>query len=149
MKIALVGSAGGHLAHLLMLRAFWGHHDRFWVTPDKPDARARLSSERHYLAYGPTWRSPRAAVRNLSLAVRVLGQERPDVVVSTGAALAVPFFIEARRRGIARVFIEVYDRLERPSLSGALVAPLASAVVAQWPEQLEAYPDAVLLGPIQ
>jgi beta-1,4-N-acetylglucosaminyltransferase len=149
VKVGLVGSAGGHLAHLLLLRPFWERHDRFWVTPDKPDARARLVGERHVAQGGPTWRSASAAARNLALAARVLADERPDVLVSTGAALAVPFFVVARARGIPTVFIEVYDRIDRPSLSGALLAPLATAVVAQWPEQLDAWPHAVLLGPIR
>jgi beta-1,4-N-acetylglucosaminyltransferase len=148
VKVGLVGSAGGHLAHLLMLRPFWSGHDRFWVTPDKPDATARLAGERRYVCFGPTWRSPSAAARNLALAARVLAAERPDVLVSCGAAVAVPFFLVARVRGIPTVFIEVYDRVDRPSLTGALLAPLATEVVAQWPEQLDAWPHATLLGPI-
>jgi UDP-N-acetylglucosamine:LPS N-acetylglucosamine transferase len=82
------------------------------------------------------------------LAARVLAAERPDVLVSCGAAVAVPFFLVARVRGIPTVFIEVYDRVDRPSLTGALLAPLATEVVAQWPEQLDAWPHATLLGPI-
>lgn len=32
MKICLVGSSGGHLTHLYMLKPFWKDKDRFWVT---------------------------------------------------------------------------------------------------------------------
>ena len=39
MKVCLVGSSGGHLAHLNMLKPFWSEQDRFWVTFDKEDAR--------------------------------------------------------------------------------------------------------------
>ena len=35
MKICLVGSSGGHLTHLYMLKPFWKDKDRFWVTFDK------------------------------------------------------------------------------------------------------------------
>ena len=31
MKICLVGSSGGHLTHLYMLKPFWKDKDRFWV----------------------------------------------------------------------------------------------------------------------
>ena len=34
MKVCLVGSSGGHLTHLYMLKPFWENKDRFWVTFD-------------------------------------------------------------------------------------------------------------------
>lgn len=148
MKLLLVSSAGGHLAQLLLLEPFWSRHERTWVTLDKPDARARLQGERVVYAHGPTNRAARVAVRNIGVARRVIRQERPDVVISNGAGVAVPFFLAAAARGIPTVFFEVYDRIDRPSLTGRLLAPIATAVVAQWPDQLEAYPDARLLGPM-
>lgn len=39
MKVCLVGSSGGHLAHLYMLKPFWKDKDHFWVTFDKEDAK--------------------------------------------------------------------------------------------------------------
>ncbi|BAX67769.1 UDP-N-acetylglucosamine:LPS N-acetylglucosamine transferase [Latilactobacillus sakei] len=42
MKVCLVGSSGGHLTHLYLLKEYWGKHDRIWVTFDKPDAKSRL-----------------------------------------------------------------------------------------------------------
>ena len=35
LKVCLVGSSGGHLTHLYMLKPFWQDKDRFWVTFDK------------------------------------------------------------------------------------------------------------------
>lgn len=40
MKVCLVGSSGGHLTHLYMLKPFWKDKERFWVTFDKEDARS-------------------------------------------------------------------------------------------------------------
>lgn len=34
MKVCLVGSSGGHLTHLYMLKPFWKDKNRFWVTFD-------------------------------------------------------------------------------------------------------------------
>lgn len=45
LKICLVGSSGGHLTHLYMLKPFWEKHDRFWVTFDKEDARSLLGEK--------------------------------------------------------------------------------------------------------
>ena len=34
MKVCLVGSSGGHLTHLYMLKPFWKDKNHFWVTFD-------------------------------------------------------------------------------------------------------------------
>lgn len=39
MKVCLVGSSGGHLTHLYMLKPFWKDKERFWVTFDKEDLK--------------------------------------------------------------------------------------------------------------
>ncbi|GEB91706.1 hypothetical protein LDE05_15690 [Lactobacillus delbrueckii subsp. bulgaricus] len=53
IKVCLVGSSGGHLTHLYMLKPFWQNKDRFWVTFDKEDARSKLKGERSTLAITP------------------------------------------------------------------------------------------------
>jgi UDP-N-acetylglucosamine:LPS N-acetylglucosamine transferase len=146
--IALVGSSGGHLAHLLALRPFWGQHDRFWVTFQTEDASSRLEGERVVWCHHPTNRNLPNLIRNSILAVRVLRRERPALIVSSGAGAALPYFWIGRLLGIPSVFIEVIDRIERPTLTGRLVKPVASSILVQWPEQLEAYPNGVLVGPL-
>ena len=51
MRICLVGSSGGHLTHLYMLKPFWKSKERFWVTFDKEDARSLLKNEKVYPCY--------------------------------------------------------------------------------------------------
>ena len=46
MKVCLVGSSGGHLTHLYMLKPFWQNKDRFWVTFNKEDARSKIKNEK-------------------------------------------------------------------------------------------------------
>ena len=48
IKICLVGSSGGHLTHLYMLKPFWKNKERFWVTFDKEDAKSLLQGEKMY-----------------------------------------------------------------------------------------------------
>ena len=86
------------------------------------------------LAYAPTSRNPRNAVRNALLAWRLIGRLRPKVVVTTGAAVAVPFVWIARLRGVRTVYVESLARSERPSLSCQLVRPAVDRLYVQWPE---------------
>ncbi|MFT4288906.1 PssD/Cps14F family polysaccharide biosynthesis glycosyltransferase [Nocardioides sp.] len=146
MKVLLIASTGGHLAQLVALRPAWQDHDRHWITFDKPDARGALADERVTWAYHPTTRNLPNAIRNLGLAWRVLLRDRPDVIVSSGAGVAFPFFVVARLLRIRTVYLEVFDRIELPTLTGKLCYPLADAFALQWPEQQASYPDGVLVG---
>lgn len=147
-RVLLVGSGGGHLAQLMALQPWWGLRDRSWVCFDGSDARDLLAEERVSWAYSPTTRNVPNLVRNFFLAIRVLRRERPDVVVSTGAGVAVPFFLVARVLGILTVYVEVIDRVSSRTLTGRLVRPLSSAFCVQWPEQAELYPGSVVVGPL-
>jgi UDP-N-acetylglucosamine:LPS N-acetylglucosamine transferase len=144
----LVCSSGGHLLQLFALREAWDGYGRVWVTFDKSDARSLLAEERVVFAYGPTNRSVRNLLRNLGLAWRVVRQERPRVVLTTGAGVAVPFAWIARLHGAAVVYIESLTRIESPSLSCRLIAPAASRIYAQWPELTRAVPRAVYAGSV-
>lgn len=148
MKIALVGSSGRHLTHLNLLKKFWNKHDRFWVTFDKADARSILDKERMYSAYYPTNRNLINLFRNTILAVRVLIKERPDVIISSGAAVAVPFFYVGKILGIKTVYIEVFDRIDHSTMTGKLVYPVSDVFIVQWPEMIDVYPQAIYLGGI-
>lgn len=147
-SVLLVSTQGGHLAHLLALDAWWRTHPRAWVCPDTPDVADRLRGEHVYTSYSPTTRHLGNAVRNFALAVRVLRQERPCLVVSAGAGVAVPFFVIARLMGIPTVFIEVYDRVDTPTMTGRLCGPFTTRRIVQWDQQLAFYPDAQLVGPL-
>ena len=72
IKVCLVGSSGGHLTHLYMLKPFWKDKNRFWVTFDKEDARSLLEGEKVYPCYFPTNRSIKALIKNTKIAWDVL-----------------------------------------------------------------------------
>lgn len=144
--VMLVCSSGGHLAQLHRLMPWLSSRNRVWVSFDTDDAVALLDGERVHWAYRPTTRSVPNLVRNLALARRLLRRERPSVVISDGAGVAVPFFLIARMRNVRTVYIEVYDRLDTATLTGRLCHPLSDLFLVQWPEQLELYEDAINVG---
>lgn len=148
MKICLVGSSGGHLTHLYMLRPFWQDHERFWVTFDKEDSRSLLTGEQVYHCHHPTNRSLKNLVRNTFLAWKVLRREKPELIVSAGAAVAVPFFYLGKLFGSKTIYIEVFDRIDSPTLTGRLVYPVADKFLVQWNEMRSVYPKAENLGSI-
>lgn len=148
IKVCLVGSSGGHLTHLYLLKPFWQDKERFWVTFDKEDARSILSEETLYPCHYPTNRNLKNLIRNTFLAIKVLRKERPDVIISSGAAVAVPFFYLGKLFGAKTVYIEVFDRIDAPTLTGRLVYPVTDQFIVQWEEMKKVYPKAINLGGI-
>lgn len=148
MKIVLVSSAGGHLAQLLPLEPWWGQHERTWVSFKLPEVEAALAGENVVWAYFPTTRNAVNAVRNFFLAWPTLLRLRPDLLVSDGAGVSVPFFLVAKVLRIRTVYIECFDRIDMPTVSGRLCYPISDIFCVQWPQQLRSYPDAVNLGPV-
>jgi len=144
--VLLVCSTGGHLLQLVALRDSWGHFSRAWVTFDKSDARSLLAGERVYYAYGPTNRSIKNLVRNLLVAWRLVRRLRPKVLLTTGAGVAVPFAWMARLRGAKVVYVESLSRIEGPSLSYRLIAPIATRRYVQWSELAGKLPGARFAG---
>ena len=146
MKICFVCSSGGHLWQLHLLKEWWKKHERFWVTFKKEDSLSLLEKEKSYWSYFPTNRNIKNLIRNTFFALKILRKEKPDIIVSTGAGVAVPFFYIGKLLGAKLVYIEVYDRIDSPTLTGKLVYPIADTFILQWEEQKKYYPKGRFLG---
>ena len=146
-RVLLVCSGGGHLSQLQQLEPWWSRHDRVWVTFEMPGATV-LDGERTYTAYSPTTRNLVNLVRNQRLAWRVIRRERPDLIVSTGAGVALPFFLAGRALRIPCAFLEVYDRVNSRTLTGRLCKPLSTRFLLQWESQRELYGSGTVVGPV-
>ena len=118
------------------------------MTFETPDATSQLAGERTYWCHHPTNRNLKNLLRNTWLALRILRSERPDLIVSSGAAVAVPFFWLGRLFGARTAFVEVIDRIDSASLTGRLVRRPATIVLLQWEEQVRFYPGGRVVGPI-
>jgi len=132
--LMIVCSSGGHLLQMQELRAAWSPFERIWVTFDRSDARSLLRHERVVHAFSPTNRNVPNLLRNLRLAWRLLRDERPAAILTTGAGVAVPFAWVGRLLGIPTIYVESVTRIEGLSLSARLIAPVATHMYAQWPE---------------
>jgi UDP-N-acetylglucosamine:LPS N-acetylglucosamine transferase len=133
VTLLLVADPGGHLFELAGLRDVWSRFSRAWVTVRASDVDTLLVDERVIFAHGPTRRSLMNLVRNSLLAVGIVRRLRPAVVMTTGAALSVPFAWAGRLFGARVVYIECSGRVGI-SVTGRLIAPVADRLYVQWPE---------------
>jgi UDP-N-acetylglucosamine:LPS N-acetylglucosamine transferase len=146
MRVLIVCSSGGHLVQLHNLKPWWERHDRIWVTFEKLDSKSLLAGESVTWAHHPTTRNLGNLARNLALAWRLLRSYQPDLVVSSGAGVAFPFFLVARLLGQRTVYVEVYDRIDSATMTGRLCYPLSDLFLLQWEEQRHIYPKGIVIG---
>lgn len=145
-RLLLVSSSGGVLEDLLALRPWWGELDRRWVAVRSSDTEQLLADEQVTWRDDVTTSSPlrlRAAVDG---AARDLAERPADLVVSAGTAVAVPYFVAARRSGVASWWVETFNMVGDPGRAARLCAALATRTLVQRPELLVDRPRAVLVG---
>ena len=80
--------------------------------------------------------------------MKILRKEKPDIIVSTGAGAAIPFFLLGKMMRRKTIYIEVYDRVNKPTLTGKVVYFFSDLFIIQWEEQKKYYRKAKLLGEI-
>jgi beta-1,4-N-acetylglucosaminyltransferase len=147
-RVLLVCSPGGHLSQMLALEPAWRELDAKWVTLPGADVDYLLAGQDVVLGRGPTNRSIKNLIRNFLVAWRTVRDHRPYVILSTGAALAVPFFIVGRLHGRRCVYVESFTRIHGLSWSGRLVYPFANAFFVQWPSLTKRFRKAVHVGSV-
>jgi len=148
VDVLLVCHSGGHLVQLVALQAAWDGYSSAWVTDDSSDARSLLVGERVYYGFGPAARSMINFVRNLGLAWRLVIRLEPRLVVSTGAAMCIPFAVVARLRGAHVFYIETVSRVDSPSLTCRLIRPFANRIYVQWPELARRVRGSIYVGSV-
>lgn len=122
MTALLVASTGGHLAELHHLAPRLAVEDRCWATFDTPQSRSLLAGEEVVHVPAATSRDLIGTVRDLLVANTMFRRRRFSRVISTGASVAMAFFVPATAAGIECYYIESATRTGGPSLTGRLVA---------------------------
>jgi UDP-N-acetylglucosamine--N-acetylmuramyl-(pentapeptide) pyrophosphoryl-undecaprenol N-acetylglucosamine transferase len=124
MSTLLVASTGGHLKELHHLHTrLAGVEGPFkWVTFDTPQSRSLLDGEAVEFVRFVGDRDVGNTVLSLSEARQIVRDSEVEAVVSTGAAVALPFIGLARARRLHCHYIESAARTDGPSLTGRMVS---------------------------
>ncbi len=135
MKICLTCSHGGHLNEMLQLAEAFAGHDTFYFCYDA-DTTRRL--ENAYLVPNMA-RNPIEMLKNLLRVFRIFRRERPRLIVSTGAEIAIPVVAVGKLFRVPALYIECGAQVVRPSFTGRIMYWLADEFYVQWPELLAVY----------
>lgn len=146
-RVMMVASGGGHWIQLLRLRpAFDGADLSFVSTIDS--CRDQVTGHRFYRVSDANIRT-KAKLLMLAAGVSMaMGRERPDLVVSTGAAPGYFALRVGKAIGARTIWVDSMANADRLSLAGRKVRPHADLWLTQWPhlasEQGPAYFGSVL-----
>jgi len=145
-KICLAASAGGHLTQLLKVASCTAGHEVFVVTTSEA-VRQKLAAIGRVHVVGECNREHLLRVIGVLLrCVCIIFRERPNVVLSSGAAAGCICCFLGKILGARVIWVDSITNVERMSLSGRMVRPIADLCLVQWPELAERYRGTEYVG---
>jgi len=131
VKLGIITSKGGHLLQLIQINSLFKKYNRFWVSFSGKDTKYYLKKEITYYAYYPESRNVLNAIKNSLLSIKIFLKEKPSHLISSGAGLAVPFFIIGKILKARLIFIEPFDFVSYPSLTGKILYNIVDLFIVQ------------------
>ena len=128
-----------HLTQLLKLSDTWKEHEVFYVSTLNSVTQKLQKHGRCYITGECNRQYPIRTLRVLKNCIKIILREKPNVIISTGAAPSCLLCIIGKMFGAKIVWIDSIANVERLSLSGRIIKPFANLILAQWPEVAEKY----------
>ncbi|MHC4743898.1 MAG: UDP-N-acetylglucosamine--LPS N-acetylglucosamine transferase, partial [Planctomycetota bacterium] len=131
LHVCLVSSAGGHTTQLLELADSWRHSETCWVTTGEVVKKKLSEYGKVYIVGECNRQQPLRVLKVFIRCVRIVLSERPDVVISTGAAAGAIVCCLSKLLGAKIVWIDSITNVYKLSLSGRLVRRIADLFLVQ------------------
>lgn len=155
MKICLVCSSGGHLTEMMQLKDAFEGHELFLITWNEKFTKTLGDSYNIKTYLLLEFKSIKGWFQFLELMVLttlkefvILIKEPPDVIVSTGAEIAIPISYMGKILGKKIIYIESLARVNDISGTGKLIYPIADLFLVQWKKLANRYKKARFEGSV-
>ncbi len=146
IKICLAASSGGHLSQLLKLSDGWKGYETACVTTSEVVRDKLRDFGRVYIVGECNREHPLRVILVLVRCISVILRERPNVVISTGAAAGCIMCFLGKLLGAKIIWVDSITNVKLVSLSGRMVRYIADLFLVQWPELAERYSNAEYIG---
>lgn len=151
-KVMFISSVGGHLTEILKLEKLFKCYDYVLVT-EKNFTSLKLKDKYNieYLCYGSRYHFFKyifVCIFNFFKSFYLFFKYNPDLIYTTGAHTSVLMCYLGKLFRKKIIFVEVYDRINIPTLSGRMVYPIATTFIVQHEELKQYYPKAKYVGSV-
>lgn len=148
-KICLIASSGGHLEQIRQLKKVTEKYQYYYVT-NKTIATEKMKDKKYlvkdlYREKGKIKKIFRI-INMFYEQLKIFLKEKPDLIVTTGAGIAIPSCLVAKFFGKKVIYIESFARIDSVNKSGKFIYKFADLFVVQWEALLKFYPKAVYWG---
>src|SRR6201991_4372631 len=137
-KLLAVSSGGGHWVQLLRIKHAFEDCDVTFVTVHE-SYRAQVPGHKFYLVNDANRWTKIALLKAARRLAWIVWNEKPDIVISTGAApgyLALRF---GRMMGARTIWLDSIANVEELSMSGDRIGRCADLWLTQWPHLARPY----------
>ncbi|PFP16968.1 polysaccharide biosynthesis protein [Priestia megaterium] len=149
-KVCLISSSGGHLEQIKQLKEITARYDYFYVVT-RTKATEAMHQKKYIVSDLIRTNKLVSCVRMTKMMIEQFGiflKERPDVIITTGAAVAIPMCVIGKIFKRKVIYIESFARINTPNKTGQLIYKFADLFIIQWQELEKHYPEAVYGGSI-
>lgn len=153
-KVMFIASTGGHLDELMQLKSMFSKYNYNIVTEKDKSTESLKNTygkKISYLVYGTRKQKikyPFVFIYNTLKTALIYLKNRPKYIITTGTHTAVPMCYIGKLFGSKIIYIETFANINKRTLAGRLVYPIANLFIVQWEEMLKLYPKAKLGGSI-
>jgi UDP-N-acetylglucosamine:LPS N-acetylglucosamine transferase len=135
-KIGLICSPGGHLVEVLQLLEAFGDCPFFFLTYKE---KATLNRKNTFYVSNFA-KNPFSLIVGILKILYIFVRERPRILFSTGAEIAIPSFYIGKFVFHTRlIYLECSAQVYNPSLTGRWVYPISDLFLVQWEPLLTQY----------
>lgn len=151
-RVMFISSVGGHLTELLKMKKFFSFYDSVLVTEkNNISKKLDLDIKIEYLMYGSRYYPFTyffVCIVNFIKSLYLFIKYKPDLIYTTGAHTCVVMCYLGKIFHKKIVFVEVFDRITKPTLTGKIIYPIADLFLVQHEELLSYYKKGVYIGGI-
>ena len=131
-KVIAVASIGGHWVQLLRIaRPMEEHSDMIYVSTH-PKCATMIEGQKFYQTTDFSRSDAWKLIPSFFKTVRLLLKEKPDAIITTGAAPGLVFLLVGKLLGIKTIWIDSIANAEHLSASGRIASRVASRTYTQW-----------------
>lgn len=131
-KLLAVSSGGGHWVQMMRIKHAFEECDVTYATVHE-SYRAQVPDNKFYVVNDANISTKLALLKAAGRLAWIVWHERPDVVISTGAAPGYLALRLGRIMGARTIWIDSIANAERLSMSGDKIGHCADLWLTQWP----------------